>query len=526
MNPNFCSTVCHESAFLESLACLRLSKGPHCASDQPGASLMECVQRALPGVDVASIFDGLLNNRQHESIDFTCREIYRKGVAVDFGIHKSLLEPNQQSAVGLLCAISKILSVDFFVVCGLLPLKSIRGERKVIKFSFSDIPSPKCVIVGLFGMSTFHNITQVEPDSFSWNCLNQEAIIFGMHELFEGAALVAETSQESSIEPTSASREDDLLSDEDELETLQDSDTMQAITVDDSTTVRDFIDKFYSPAPSSGISENEETIYNYSKRIDFVASQIQELHENPIQSYRQIYDIDGFYGIYQWTNSKIFKGNAKILVHPSLNCKREYNTFADISKDIGINIGNNVIFVKVADIVTNFGHIDYFFAAPITHTNGTNLSEERLRELVNESFRFATEAQCIDPVSKNVIHPGCRFHQVRPNIDAHRSSSKAKKRAHQFECKRFSCFCFHFHVHLYQKLFLEGLRLSDPYAYVQMVGTKATLFAKSLNELVASVGQIAECFDLNKMKSFFDFSISTIAVLRDSSQKVTIQTFT
>lgn len=513
--------ICQESAFHESLASFRLGKGPHCESDYPAASLMECIQRALPEMDVASVFDALLNNNSHSLVDFTCREIYRKGILYEYGVHKSLMEPNQQSTVGMLCALSKILSIDIYVVCGLMPLRMIRGGERAVKFSFAETSSPSSVVVGLIGINTFHNINQDEPESLSWSILNQNSVLFDMHELFEGAASV-QTNEQNRMEQSNVPNENDLLSDEDEMESLQELNSAAPTVGRSSTTVREFIDKFYLNCSNSEYVENDESIYNFTRRIDFVASQIQDLRDNPIEFYRQIYDIDGFFGIYKWKHSKIFKGNAKIIPQPKMNCKREFNTFQNICKDVGIDSGNDAIFVKVADIVTNFGQFDYFFSVPIINNNVGSLPEQRLRELVTDSFQFALEAECIDPLTKDIIHPGCRFHRVRPNIDAHRSSSKARKRNQQFESKRFSCFCFHFHVHLLQKLFLEGFRTGEPYAYVQMVGTKSTLFASTLNDLVDSVSRINECFHLDKMKCFFDFSMSTIATLRDGSQKVFI----
>ena len=130
MISNFCSLICNETSFHEALSFFRITKGSHCASDNNVFPYVSA-SNALPEVDVISAFDALVSNSDHPNIDNLTREIYRKGVDYEFGLHKGLMRSDDRSSIGLLAAMSKMLSVEIFVVCGLMPLSMIHGGQQI-----------------------------------------------------------------------------------------------------------------------------------------------------------------------------------------------------------------------------------------------------------------------------------------------------------------------------------------------------------------------------------------------------------
>lgn len=512
-----CTIECIDSDFTTALADMSLVVGDHCNSEEPSDSLTECIHRAVFNDDVPAIVDALLTNGEHAAIDQSSKDLYRRGLAFEFGIHRQHIQSGYYSIVGLLCAISRIFGLDLYVVCSLFPLRMIRNNRKIIKFSFSDLEDPINVVVGLMGMHTFHHVVQEEPDSECWNLLNDHSAYFGINEMRDGT-------------PRTRVNEDVVVGDVEELELLDeegDLDDLSDVTGRDTRaamrdiTVSDFITRSQTRHHNEATTLNDE-IYTSQTRINFERSHIQEFEANPINLYQQVFDIDGFFGYYKWHSRSIFKGNAKVIPHPMIQCKREMKSFRKVYTDSGKTLEFGAIFIKIADLVTNFGQFDFFFAGPLREDINLLEKDSLIRKVADEAFRFALNVNCIDNRTKRNIHPGCKFHSFRANVDAHRPTSvgKKKRKPEQFDSKRFGCFCYHFGHEIERLLHGEGIRLRTPIAYVQMVAMKSTLYAKNLYDLSSQAQKINQFFDLEKMSSFFDFSISTIATLNDSSEKV------
>ena len=417
------------------------------------------------------------------------------------------------------------MGIDIFVICGLSPFKIIRGDFKSVKFSFSEEQNPRKVVVGLIGMNMFHHINQEDQDAYSWVVLDENSVYFGLDELVSGAESNESIRNRRSLVNTGEDNVE-LVSDEEELvESGRSDEEIVAATSNtvvpepaiDSTSVRDFVDGNFVINPNDDFTI-EEGAYNTSVKINFEASQAQEFHSNRINCIKQIYDIDGFFGAYKWKNHKVFKGNAKIVSNPSTKCIRELKSFKKICSDSGINVENNVILIKIADLLTNFGHFDFFYSGIVRGDIEINQFESQINFAVFESFKYAGNAECINPVTRQSSHPGCRFWKFKKNIDAHRP--RKKNRSEQLEGRRFACFCFHFAKELNRRLNEFQVFLSEEMAYVQMVGTKGTLFSNTIDGLSIHVNLINEYFNLDRMEAFFDFSVSTIFTLTDESVKV------
>lgn len=510
MSNNQCSLICNDPIYLSTLARLRLTNGNHNNGDHPDETLIDSLSGTPIIDDARSIITALTSNQQHPSLDASCIDLYERCVIYEYGLQSRILRSRPVSTVGLLCTISKAFSVDIYVVCGLLPIKMTRESSNVVKISFSESEETQNLVVGLVGISKFHQVVQEDSEALCWRLLDENSVVFGLHELFERYRVI---NRRLNVDPDSS--EDIMEAEEEESEdsgvNFPQHDGNHLM---ESISIQSFLTDHYELNDENNFVVDESS-YTDDRTISYFKSEREDVECNNIDSYHQMMDIDGFFGYFNWKNRHAFKGNAKVIPNPKWNCRREQKTFIKVCKDSGKEFEEELLFFKVANIITNFGQFDYFFAVELRNNVNVDQNLSRLEKITKDAFNSAIKADCIDSLTGIHSHIGCQNHQYRSIVDA--QSSKVNN---IFEGKRFSCFCYHFQEILRFSLAREGFLIQRPLAYVQMVSTKSTLFANNANSMASCLSEINKYFDLDRMKCFVDFSISTMARLRNPLEKV------
>ena len=127
--------------------------------------------------------------------------------------------------------------------------------------------------------------------------LSERSVLFGINELCDAVASI-ESVGDVPTDQENVTLEDDLLSDEEEMEAAAMPNTAPPAVDAPNVTVREFIRYWNSPSTNTDteVEREGDSIYSYRRRIDFSISQEQELTNNPVDMVKQIYDIDGFSG--------------------------------------------------------------------------------------------------------------------------------------------------------------------------------------------------------------------------------------
>ena len=511
-----CESICNEKDFIMALAKFGLVKGPHCATEDATASLVKCLSSLRNSEDVFNDIDDLKQGSSR--IQAEARSIYNQCLDIEYGLQKSLLTDNCCPNISLLSSLSYLYDADLFVVCGFLVMRCLRIEDEhrreydVLKFKFSRRSSNKLVI-GMVGFGLFHCIEQPQADSPIWESLSRRSILVDRDRLSANE----EYSDHEEDDADDRDVDDQLADNADRnLEIQRIPQSQPRISEDvDLITMRTFINRCLS-FDSNGANLSPAA-YGVSERISIHLTSIQDFGADPIRRLDQTIDIDGFFGVFDWRKSHVFRANVKLLASPIKSCPRDYKSLEKLLKDCHFRSGSRMLMYKVATCTANFGVVDVFYSCFVQNESGT-VNNVHIENAIARAFAYAKEAKCVDSHGV-LIHQGCTSHGFRSNTDAYRPVENGNNQQ-TFDSHRYACFTYHFGRAAVRGLSNFGVRIIDDFCYVQAVGMKFVLHSQSINGILHCVTEISDLFDLNKKHSQYDLSFSTVAQVADTERKV------
>lgn len=512
-----CPSYCFENSFLAVLSRFGLVKGHHCSDDNPKQSLLHCFSEFRPVSDVEMIL-----NESHahggQSFDEISR-IYSQGLELEYGLQMHLITSESCPNVGLLSVLSFALNLDIYVVCGLLPMRFLRmdgnaGEYDVLRFKFYRNAAPTKVLVGVVGMGIFHKMEQPCEDSSIWDALLRKAIIVDNETL-----IINEYHSDSDFEDERGLEDDLVINLEPNLEaeTISLEAINQTIEVVPRISMQEFVRR-YLKYDDNGPSLDPEA-YNFPEKIDVGLTSTEDFEGQRLTRLEQIVDIDGFFGVFEWKDSSVFKGNVQMCRAPKMASPREVNGFKKLLHDSKNNSEHKGFFFKLAKCTTNFGIIDMFFACFCGREDGQDVTEESIKAIVGRAFEYGLSAKCRNNETGSLTHVGCTAHRYRENSDAYRSVEKGHSEP-IFDRSRYQCFTYHFGRAVMQGLSQASIRLWHDLCLVQAVGMKFVMISQNINGVMHSVSEIGDIFDLNRMHSSFDLCFSTVGHCSDPDKSV------
>lgn len=522
--PFDCASFCFENCFLAALSRFGLVKGPHSILENPKESLIECLSAFRPRSDIVSKIEDFQNNGNRVSAQ--TRNLYLQGLEIEYGRQKSLLSASSCPNISLLAGLSREFNFEIYVICGLLPLRILRNEDTgrdidLLRFNFTNSDNPSRIVIGMVGMGIFHSIEQPSSNSNLWSVLFRRAITVNHQNFISDDA--------SSFENSDEEREldDDLAFNNNEnLVVSRDH------SRDDSNHNLNANRNISSISAQEFLSENmyfdgnganlDPSSYTSEARIDISATSREDLSNNSLNSLDQTIDVDGFYGVYEWKESSVFRGNVEVSKRPMKANERETKNFKKYLMDRNLNDQCSHYFFKVAICATNFGIIDMFYGFSVDLLQNPTVSESVLTTVVNRAFQSAKTEKCWDETNGEALHPGCRSNGFREITDSYRPIQDTLN-SQIYDKIRFQCFAYHFSKLLVLELAAIGILLIEDFCFVQAVGMKFVMLSPTINGVMHSVTAIGQFFDLSRMHSSFDICFATVAQCSDSEKAVRLK---
>jgi hypothetical protein len=518
-----CKSFCYEKYFLVALFRFSLNKGPHSLVENPKQSLIDCFTEIGSEEDFQSFINDLYFHESQVLVEG--RSLYAQGLELEYGLQKHLISTESCPNVAILAELSKEYNLDLYVVCGLLPLRFLRmngndGEYDVLRFNFSRIGSPIKIVIGLIGLGIYHKLEQPSGDSTIWESLSRRSIIVD-NEVLLGNDIQNDFSYEDHEDHDERMMDNELAMEfnaqlETETHTSQNSthgnENIPLISM------QEFVERFVQNDGNGPILDPEA--YNLHEKIDVGLTSIDDLYGQPPLIYEQVVDIDGFFGVFEWKESSVFKGNVKMCSVPKKASPRDVNSFKKLLLDSNNGSDFQGAFFKIATCSTNFGIVDIYFSCFFVCQDGLNVKDELVQGIVKRAFEHGKVAKCWNQVTGNLIHDGCT-HRYRGNTDAYRSVENGDFEP-VFDCDRYRCFAYHFGRAVVLGLSQFDIRLIHDFCLVKAVGMKFVLLSPTINGVINSVSEISKFFDLNKMYSNFDLCFSTIGHASEPGKSVWI----
>lgn len=509
-----CPSYCFESVFLSALSRFGLIKGPHCSDENRKQSLIDCFSEFRPAEDVENLLNGVHVDTEHHN-----RNLYDQGLELEYGLQKHLISSESCPNVSFLACLSYNFNLDIYVVCGLLPLRFLRidghnDEYDVLRFRFYRDLSPSRVVLGMIGMGIFHKIEQPSADSLIWTSLLSRSISVDNNNI-----LFNDNQSDSEYEDDRALEDELVMNFDLQLET--ESGSMQTISRGNENIPRISMQEFvgrYLKYDSNGPNLHPES-YNVSEKIDVELTSVEDLDDRPLTRLEQVVDIDGFFGVYDWKDYSVFKGNVKMCISPKRAGPREVNSFKKLLHDTHNSSEFEGAIYKVAICVTNFGIIDLNYACFFDRPNNS-LTEDAINAVISRAFEHGKLAKCRDEATGELIHEDCTAFRFRENSDAYRSVEKGNSDL-IYDRSRYECFTYHFGRAVVRGLSNVNIRLKYDLCLVQAVGMKFVMSSPTIHGVMHSVSEISNFFDLNRIHSNFDLCFSTVGHCSDADKAVT-----
>ena len=506
-----CTRFCTDEKFVSQLNHFRIAKGPHARSEDAAESLISCISEIIPEVEVRrNIMALVIENNSGDSIISTDADsLMHAGSEFEFGRHDGMYFFNSRSILGLLMAISNVMNIKIYVICGRLPLKRLHKNEKVLLFENGSETATKMVI-GLIGLTIFHKLQQPGHDSSIWTSLDQNCRKVNYEYL---DSFSTENANEITVPRTSRLENEEPGSEEPIIEPI----------------ARNNVGGLRNVSIENFISANSEVIagqkikifdsaYNCQERIDFILSSTEQFSGNRISELNFLIDIDAYFGFHYWENSTVFHGDVIFNRAPTFDCKREEGNFKSLyASSLNIVLGN-IMFLKIGLSSGNKNIIYDIFFCGIFEQNYENVELEMIRSKLSNAFKFALDAPCYDVHTGNNLHPTCESKVYRSVLDAHSNNIRPNKIS--LSNNRYKCFCYHFEKHLKESLRLENIILSQCFQYIQTVGTKAKLYSETVNGITIAINEIRSVIDVDKIHSFYDVAFSVYAITNDPTNKV------
>lgn len=202
-----CTRFCTEEKFVSQLNNFRIAKGPHARSEDAAESLISCISEILPEAEVRRNVMALMteNSSGNSIISTEADSLMRTGSEFEFGRHDGMYFFNSRSILGMLMAISNIMNIKIYVICGRLPLKRLHRNEKVLLFE-NGSENPIKIVIGLIGLTICHKLKQPGHESSIWTSLEHECrkVDYNyLDSISPGEVTITGTSQLENEEPGS-----------------------------------------------------------------------------------------------------------------------------------------------------------------------------------------------------------------------------------------------------------------------------------------------------------------------------------
>lgn len=511
-----CSRFCSENHFVSQLNRFRIAKGSHARSEDVVESLITCISEIRPEADVRRIFTALVgeSNPGDNTLSTEADSLMHAGSEFEYGRHRSMYFFNSKSVLGLFMAISNMLNIKLFVICGRLPLKKLRQNDEVLMFHNGSEDSVK-LVVGLVGLNICHRLKQPEADSVIWDSLENYSKAIN-YDILDS---IAQNQVEAVVRGNHGLENEEPGSEEVNVA----SDSVNPINEDTEALTIDSFIALNSEIIDGHKLKVQSSAYTCRDRIDFVETSREHFRTNPISELNYLVDIDGVFGIHNWTNQRVFHGDVNFGKIPSFECKREESNFKRLfvrSYNVALD---DIIFFKIGTVSANRGVIyDVFFAGKFERTY-ENVDFKFIQSKVTEAYQFAIDALCFDVHTGTNLHPGCESKVYRSVNNAHSSNVKSSRIT--LSNDRYKCFCYHFSKKLTTLLREEDLNITESYQFVQTVGTKSKFFSKSVNGISCCLDEVRTIVNVDAIHCYYDVAFSVYAVANDPTSKVSINYF-
>ena len=520
-----CSSFCHENSFLAALLRFNLLKGPHATIESPKESLIESLAGVSSHDDVSEKVSRIIQS------DFRYpRQVhvnFNAGKEFEYGIQANLLTDRSCPNVGLLAALSCLLRIEIYVVCGYSPLRFLRiqgndGEYDVIKFNCfesnldedDDSDPPRRFIIGMVGMGIFHPIFQPDENSPTWDLLSRKAIPIDLDFILRNE-LSSDSENEDNSDQVAA---DGLIGNEDP--NLEPEVAIEAVDnvqpePGSNISIQRYLDRFCHATMNGIVIDNQA--YNNQLRIDLELTSEEDRRNFNLTRLEQVIDVDGFFGVYRWNEKSIFRGNADLFIVPEVASQRDIIGFDKILINSHFHPNNRKIMLKIGICGSNFGNINLFYScffnAPV------DINDSKIIEITKQAFTKGKLSKCRDDSSGAMIHTGCESHRIRENTDAYRPV-ESSNRTEPVDNGRYECFAFHFGRAMINDLSGIGVQVTDDFCFVQAVGMKFTMISPTINGVSHAVNEISSYFDLNRMNSYYDICFATVGHTSNTEKSV------
>lgn len=515
-----CPSYCYENYFLVALSRYGLIRGLHCTSENPKQCLIHCIAEFRSVLQIEHLISGLYDqSNQGQTAE---RSLFAQGLELEYGLQKHLITSESCPNVSLLAELGKGLDLDIYVVCGLLPLRFLRiegnnNEFDVLRFKFFQNDSPTKIVIGMIGLGIFHKLEQPSNDSSIWDSLSRRSIVVDNEKLIDNVIQLDLDYEDD------RAMEDELIMEFDtqlEIESGFGQNTNRGTENVSSISMQEFVGR-YLQYDDNGPNLDPES-YNFPEKIDIGLTSREDIEGGQqLSRLEQVVDIDGFFGVFMWNESSVFKGNVRMCSGPRRASPREVNSFTKLLLDTHNGSDFQGSFFKIAICVTNFGIIDLYYSCFYERQDGLNAADEVINEVVKRAFDHGKIAKCRDEATGNLIHEGCTAHRFRENSDAYRSVERGNSEP-VYDRSRYQCFAYHFGTAVERGLAQVDIRLTHDLCLVQAVGMKFVLLSPTVNGVMQSISEISEFFELNKMHSNFDLCFSTVGHCSDPEKSVKI----